>query len=593
MKIFLLLMLLWAQTSLSANAIDKNVYSSYNWEMSQINFYSNRSIDSTIATHPFLLETLPLKRGVIGFVMPFFQANRAKSKVDIKIRYKAENCKELFLKLMAVGDCEKINSTDTLRLPLNKEWSTFYQSIHVDDYNLLALSVEAEGDSCKNVKLRNGDKNKIWGENGSKIWIDKLDIFIDGENLSTLSATNTDTAISLKREDVTPFNNENLYQLPFFNKKILAIGETIHGTETMDETAIEIAKNRIINNNCTLILFEMPIEYSFYINRYTSGDQRFELDSISIYFDDLLISKEFISFLQWIKEYNLNSIKKVHFLGINKNYSDSKGLIDLFSFFYTLNIGLNNKELSRICHSLLLLNKELPYKTTRSIFEANSGFENILTKNESELMRYCLSHEDTHKHIFLFLADRDSIMYENTKFLMENYLKTDETTTIFCHWGHVNYINQKELIYLEEVPLGYYMKSKYKNDYSCIALVSEKGNFLTTIFNHRMGIEKLNTPPCNSIEYLISKLGVDSCYLSMEKFTCTDAMKIRMIGSRNTDKQFKFIIPKSRMDGVLFIKQAVPIHKSEEVLKKNHNRYAVEMNALIQALKKRKTLIKY
>lgn len=593
MKIFLLLMLLWAQTSLSANAIDKNVYASYNWGLSQINSYSNMSVDSTIATHPLLLETLPLKRGVIGFVMPFFQANRAKSKVDIKIRYKAENCKELFVKLMAVGNCEKINSTDTLRLPLNKEWSTFYQSIHVDDYNLLALSVEAKGDSCKNAKLRIGDKNEVWVENGTKIWIDKLDIFIDGENLNTLSATNNDATISLKREDVTPFNNENLHYLPFFNKRILAIGETVHGTETMNKAALEIAKNRIINNNCKLVLVETPIEWSFYINRYTNGDQRFKLDSISTYFDNLLLSKEFISFLQWIKEYNMHSTEKVHFFGIDKNYSDSKGLIDLFNFFYTLNIDLNNKELNKICYSLLLLDKELPYKTTRSIFEANSGFENILTKNESELMRYCLAHEDKTSYTFGSVANRDSIMYANTELLINNYLKTDETATMFCHWGHVNYINKRELIDLEDLPLGYYMKNKYKNDYSCIALASEKGDFLAVTSHSKLGIEKLNPLPCNSIEHLISEIGIDSCYLSMEKLTCSDAMKIRMTGNRNMNEQFKFIIPKSRMDGVLFIKQAVPIYKSKEVLKMNNYHYVVEMKALIQALKKRKTLIKY
>lgn len=62
--------------------------------------------------------------------------------------------------------------------------------------------------------------------------------------------------------------------------------------------------------------------------------------------------------------------------------------------------------------------------------------------------------------------------------------------------------------------------------------------------------------------------------------------KLRFVGNSNTENQFRYIIPKSRMDGILFINQAVSIEKKEDVLKSNLNHDFIIMNSYKEALEK-------
>lgn len=584
-RVIIVISLLLSNVYLFASSASKSVFEQYGWLMSPNNLYYHLDVDSTIITCPLFLEPNPELRGQIGFTVPFSYANEVKSRIEVKVRYKSENCPMLYLRLATIGDCEEIVATDTLFLPLSKEWTTISQLMNIGNGNLLSLSVEAIGNERDKI-TSSFERTEMQFEDNAKIWIDELEILINGKNLTEVQ-TNNSLSISLTKEDFISLNNENLYHLPFLNKKILAIGETVHGTSTMNSVAIEIMKDRIKNKNCKFVLLEIPLEFSLYINRYVFGDQRFTLDSISTYFDHLLFSKEFISFIHWLKEYNLSLKKKVTFVGIDADYTDLLAQINLFNFFYTINLGINDKELNKICISLLSQNKELPYKTSLAIFDNNQGFNTILSEKESKLIRSCLTRKD---QIFLSFFQRDSIMYEHTKFVVTNLLKDDETITIFCHFGHTNYLCEREMINSEDWNLGHYMKNEYKDDYSNIVLVTEMGNFLTNSGYSKMKKEKMQISPSNSLEYLINRQGIDLCYLSMDKFTYSDVTSIRFVGKRNRRQPFIPIIPKSRMDGVIFIKESSAIHKSNEMLNKSFDVNILTMDAFMQAFEKRKKI---
>lgn len=580
-----IVLLLSSHAHLFAGYTSKSVFELYSWLISPNNLYYRFDVDSTIITYPLLLEPNPELRGQIGFTAPFPYTDGVRPKIEVKVRYKSENCPMLYLRLATIGDYEEIVATDTLFLPLSKEWTTSSQLMNIGNGNLLSLSVEAIGNARDKITTSFGRKG-IQFENNAKIWIDGLEILINGKNLTEFR-TNNSLMTSLTKEDFISLNNENQYHLPFLNKKILAIGETVHGTSTMNNVAIEIIKDRIKNRNCKFVLLEIPLEFSFYINRYVLGDQRFTLDSISTYFDHLLFSKEFISFIHWMKEYNLSQKEKVTFVGIDADYTDLLAQINLFNFFYTINLGINDKELNKICISLLSQHKELPYKTSLAIFDNNQGFNTMLSEKESKLIRSCLTRKD---QISFSFFQRDSIMCEHTKFIVTNLLKDDETITIFCHFGHTNYLCEREMINPEDWNLGHYMKNEYKDDYSNIALVTEMGSFLTNSGYSKVKEEKLQISPSNSLEYLMNRQGIDLCYLSMEKFTYSDVINIRFIGNRNRHHPFVSIIPKSRMDGVIFIKESSAIHKINEMLNKSFDVNILTMDAFMRASEKRKKI---
>lgn len=186
------------------------------------------------------------------------------------------------------------------------------------------------------------------------------------------------------------------------------------------------------------------------------------------------------------------------------------------------------------------------------------------------------------------LANRDKSMTEITTFIVDNFLKKNEKATIFGHFGHLNYMSTEELFIINYFSLGYYMKRKYKDDYRCIALTTNQGTAMLTKSATSIGVSKVNHAPQESLEYQIKRLRKDSVYLSMDKLHCSDVFKLRSIGNFNIVDQFRYIIPKSRMEGILYVDSVMNIEKSEDVLKRNLNRDFIIINSYKEALDKMK-----
>lgn len=570
--VILLLFATYCVCGISANKTgDKGIFD-YAWNVqSKISYFAIR-IDSTSNPHSLVLETFGEQKGTISCLVPFPKTNV--STIQIKINYKTERCKELYLKVAGIGDCETVQAIDTLYITPNVDWCTLDTFVCVNNPKLVSLSIEASGNSK---------------EKRGMIWVNKLDLFVDGKNINDYLPADYTEDICLKNEDVVPLNGETINSLPFMDKRILSIGESIHGTESMNNMAIEIIKNRIENKNCKLVLMEIPLEYSLYINRYIHGDQNFKLDSISSFFDITFFSHSITSLIEWIKNYNLHSEQKVNFLGIDSNVIPMKGRVDLFDFFFTLTMGRNDNGLAKICN--LLLGYKTPLEDIISLFNENNGFENMLDKSESELARYRLIKIYQNNSPFQNFIHRDTSMYENTELIMKCLLKADETVTIFSHWGHSNYLYAQEASDLEGYAFGYYMRNKYKDDYSCISLMAGSGRFVTsnsTVTNFK--IASVQAPPTNSLEYHLDQLNLDTCYFSVDKLHCEDVLKCRMIGNENRNGQFRFIAPKIRMDGIIFFKQVSEIHKNEEVLKQNLNPSYIAIESYRIACIKNKTI---
>lgn len=340
----------------------------YNWIKSKNHSFFKSKIDSTTAPHSIFLETARENKGVLGFSVPLFQNRNSRTEVSIKINYKIENGSELLLKLITIGDCEKVKSIDTLYLSLNEEWTTANLSVDLMKAAFLNLSIEVKGNT----------------ENNAKLWINDLGVFRNGKNIGVPEAAGKGFKTSLRKKDITFFDNKIRNNLPFMDREILAIGETIHGTETMNDMGIKIIKDRITYNNCKLALLEIPFENSFYINRYICGDPNFKIDSISNYFDRSLFSNSFLSLIEWIKKHNSLSEEKVYFWGIDVNHIQLQSKLELFNFFYTLNETARDEELNKVCELLVSTSPSLD--EVISIFDANKGFKSILTEDESKLM---------------------------------------------------------------------------------------------------------------------------------------------------------------------------------------------------------------
>ena len=171
-------------------------------------------------------------------------------------------------------------------------------------------------------------------------------------------------------------------------------------------------------------------------------------------------------------------------------------------------------------------------------------------------------------------------------------LKTDETTTVYCHLGHANYTSIAGWLGSDMRPFGEYMKGSYGDDYSAVGLLAGGGSYLTWVFPGKMGIRRLQSSSSAGLEYCIERSGISPCYLSMDKLSDADVLKMRYIG--NTESkigQFQWVFPKCMMDGVLFTKNASAINKREEFFKMNLDYHVQTLFALMYLYEKKRKWI--
>lgn len=85
-------------------------------------------------------------------------------------------------------------------------------------------------------------------------------------------------------------------------------------------------------------------------------------------------------------------------------------------------------------------------------------------------------------------------MNDIVTFIIDHFLNTNETVTLFGHLGHLNYKgNRVEL--MDYFSLGYYLKSRYAKNYSCIGLITNRGTAMLPVSATNGGVTKLEQAP--------------------------------------------------------------------------------------------------
>ena len=551
---------------MQCNVKDDTAYKSaldYKWTSDPVHVYQRSSIDSTIIPHAMFLETIWDEKGIIGTLVPIQKTN---STISVKIKYKTDHCEKLSVMLATIGACERINAIDTIQLHTTEEWAESTHIVKIKNAHLLNISIEAAGTVEKNAE----------------VWISDFEILINGKSIHTQKKGN----IHIREKDVINWSKHDYHNLPFMEDRIVALGESAHGTQTMNDLAFSILKERIVKHQCTQVMLEIPLEFSFYINRYIKNDENFKLEEIATYLENSLYSNSLLSFLEWLKEYNLTHDEKVSFWGFDLNFIEFKSKVDLFNFFYTLNKDLHSKDIDTICEYLLDMRSY--FGEIISICKNSPNLIRVFHEDELKLMLHCLKVTDKENKRYFRYINRDNAMNEITTFIMDNFLKDDKTATLYGHLGHLNYLSAQDLSILNFFPFGYYMKNKYKDDYSCIAITTNQGSALLTKSTAEFGFgdSELMPAPQESLEYQLNRFKKDSIYLPMRVLDCGDLLKVRHVGNRDIEEQFRYMIPKSRMDGVLFIKKSFSVEKNDTVLSKNLHPNHVISTAYKEALDK-------
>lgn len=453
---------------------------------------------------------------------------------SVKFKCKGNNLESIFIILDGINKEERKINSDTLKFrPKNNEFTTVSKNISLENIDLLNIRINAKG--------------KI--NQSAYITFCKFNLFINGKTIDQFPIREPHPIMLKEELKCTPIDlktGKGLEEITDLkNKKIIALGESIHGNNSIKKLVNQIIYQTIKKQNCNLILLERPLEKTLSLNRFIQSS-KYKIDSIEI------LEPETRSLLNNLRIYNSDRKNKIKLLGMDYNSicsATQNSSMDLFDYITQLNKDIKNTEVDKFAILLMKKNEE---KSIKYLKEHRINIQKVLTADEVDCIFHILNlskkiGKDNIKRFF----KRDSVMFLNTKFLIEKLSPSkDSKTIIYGHAIHINPISTFPAAFTKS--LGTFFKIKYKEEYSSFLLSIGKGSAksLDSEYNQTSNLVKRN--PKTSIEYFLSSLNKKTFYTS----TTTHFNKLtlsRFKGQYNTLQEFYPFNLYQRYNGIFFI----------------------------------------
>ena len=352
------------------------------------------------------------------------------------------------------------------------------------------------------------------------------------------------------------------------DKKIVAIGESTHGTSEFYQLREIITKRLVKEKGYSLVVLENPYDDIEILNKNLHNkplDSLMRKHLFSIY-----QTQEMKSFLQWYKEnksqYNI----------------EFKGCDDSYWVFYELlkdNIKpTNDKTLNKLLQELKSniansstdnLKKE--YKVNNSIYNNILEIENYLdsTKKLSKSIREILYNgKNTYINYVNIkkqkpFQSRDEIMADRISFLAKH---SDSKIIVWAHNAHIS----NEIITDNEIGImGLNLKKEFNSDYYTIGLTTLKGSysyidekFINGDHSYKEELKTESFLPIDSLfwESKLSQNGnsfvIDMLDLKNELTTDEIIGPTRLIGySKESEEDIYYSSLMKKFDTMIFIKE--------------------------------------
>jgi len=253
------------------------------------------------------------------------------------------------------------------------------------------------------------------------------------------------------------------------------------------------------------------------------------------------------------------------FFGFDYNFISDDFLVDLSDYiknYFSKYDEFNEKENEELFETLIYKNGPLVlfnYKPKRKnqdvVLNQILNLKNLILKKESQ------SKED-HSMILVLSnlydfyysriklkeheqnAYRDSIMYRNVNYIVENLIDKDDKVIIWSANAHLLYENTDNLY-----PMGKYLKEKYGNDIFSILFTSNKGHMYNIATNQEQLINKTsiysleNTLKDNDHNYFLYSFGNNK-----------KPLKMKFLGHSNIENKWN-----EMMDNFIFIETMKPV----------------------------------
>jgi hypothetical protein len=470
---------------------------------------------------------------------------------EISINNKCIGMDSLKLKISGVDKYGNIVKTESLDINNKAGWKLKSLKTHFDSIQYFTVSLLGTG------ILLPQDKEKTV----PKLYLDKISISIGGRDINQIDEINNPA--SWRKEILNPDNiypisaqySNIIKDIGLDKKKIIAIGETLHGSGSINEIAFLMAKNAIIYNNCKLILMELGLSSSLKLNLFLQGIlPESEISNIWEEGRNTHVSNPiFTNFLLWLREYNKTFDRKIFLLGLLDTYEFIESpLYDyIFPFFSNENEDILLPLLNH------LHKKEL--KEASNIVKTNTDrLKHLLGKNGFFFFNHVLenlSEIEAGKKQFDY-DTYDYYMWMNANTFISSYLQKNETAFIYAHYGHVKKKEGKHED-LNSLTMGNYLENEYRNDYSVIGITVGSGSITTReLASPEFVTTNLEIMDSGSFEGICMEQK-DTCFYYPSNKLLHNIYIIRNIGNRGLYSNNKlYSLLEANADGFIFIRNS-------------------------------------
>lgn len=439
-----------------------------------------------------------------------------KKNCEVAIRYKNLLLPQASLRVILYDQSQKV--LERYEAPLRTDMKRVSLNVPVADVASLKISIQLSDTITVRKEL------DLYG----------IDMRIDGRDINSFPL-NQGYASEV---DLTCLK-KGLPEIP--DKRIIGIGENMHGTSTLWGQAFDIIKDRILHHRCRLVLLEYAPETIISDNYLMTYNKSGQLpDSL------LLPSFLYSELLSWIKEYNSTAERKVIVAGVDN--------VDIYAnefryLLYCISLLENDSSLKEL--SLL------SFKDFYKEIEKNEKVWNHFALEEQFILRHTLSqhsliNELSRKRDLQSL--RDSIMAENATAFLEHFCEEGESAVIWGHYGHIGKLCRFNRPYDDVRSLGNILQEKYSDDYYCLGLFGMEGTrycFPTPDLIYYQDVNSLGFSP-SCIEYRL-KNSFETCWLPCGAFPDKDVLT-NFSGSTSFPYGNRFLNLRRSSDAVAYIR---------------------------------------
>lgn len=493
-------------------------------------------------------------------LLPASEAGQA----DIAIETEGKNLEMCRLIVRSTDRYERPLFADTVSLFSNGRRERFSTRVPLKDAVFLYLAIEADGDGRDYANYPTGFA-PVDSTSDQSLTLSGFDIRLDGRPLDDFPVESRMKVCVPDPKSAVPLSfesEEGFGHIPQLNdKRVVALGETAHGSETMSRAAFQSIRHRIRNEGCRLVLLEEHWESMLALNRYVRGEDDGVLDSLLLPFRySINNSSSFRDFCQWLRNYNRTTEEKVSLMGMDTDWTEGRPIARnrLLKYLMMRNERSRSLAVYSVCKFLLTPVKP-PYDDVGEIERLlalwncyETQLKTVLGSTDYEIVRLGLNNSLRWAPDGKIKVVRDRVMAENAKSLTELLCPDDRKVTIYCHFTHANY---REVMAYFTPSTGFYLKEAWGDNYGCIGLHAAEGEYLVWESPARMIVEKVSPPQKYSLESFLSEVPHD--YFFMPSDRVPPVATVRWTGRYVFGTPFSGVFsPEGRMDGHIFVRRS-------------------------------------